>query len=288
MYFSRLIVDKKSKADKRHGQLTYGIYDPYAYSMPLNSALHFAQKICDSIFEMKAPDNGEALDKKSVRIVAHRGGYGPGPLENTIEAFLMAKQAGVWGIELDVRWSKDLIPFIHHDAAVSAQSLGPQPTLSSLNWHDIAQKYPQICTLSAVAAALKGTCHLMIEVKEHLSAEREESFKAALSHLDPIADYHILTLDPSLLALSQYPRESFVFVSELNFKFGSKFVLENRWGGVAGHYLLFNDGLRQKHHHAGQLVGVGFVNGINNLYRQVQGQADWIFSDCAISLQQQL
>ncbi len=257
--------------------------------MSWNTALqNIAQKLCDSVFELNPMARPKTFDKKVVQLVAHRGGYGPGLMENTKEAFMMAKEAGVWGLEMDVRWSKDFVPFVHHDATISKTSKGSYPPFANLNWQEISNIAPQICRLSEVIQLVKDACHLMIEVKEPLVGEREESLCATLKTLEPRRDFHLLTLLPEYLTSSQLPRDCYVFVTELNFKKGSDFVLENRWGGVAGHYLLLNDSLRQKHHEQGQKVGVGFVNGINNVYRQVSKQADWIFTDRAISLQQQL
>lgn len=48
-------------------------------------------------------------------IVAHRGASADHP-ENTIEAFIGAKEQGADGIELDVRLSADDVLVIHHDA----------------------------------------------------------------------------------------------------------------------------------------------------------------------------
>jgi glycerophosphoryl diester phosphodiesterase len=47
--------------------------------------------------------------------LAHRGLHAPdGPLENTLEAFAAARDAG-YGVELDVHLSADGVPVVHHD-----------------------------------------------------------------------------------------------------------------------------------------------------------------------------
>lgn len=51
-------------------------------------------------------------------IVAHRGASADHP-ENTIEAFIGAKDQGADGIELDVRLSADDVLVLHHDAHLS-------------------------------------------------------------------------------------------------------------------------------------------------------------------------
>lgn len=51
-------------------------------------------------------------------IVAHRGASADHP-ENTIEAFLGAKEQGADGVELDVRLSADDVLVLHHDARLA-------------------------------------------------------------------------------------------------------------------------------------------------------------------------
>ncbi len=50
------------------------------------------------------------------KIVSHRGQHDtPGVRENTLAAFETARACGVWGIELDIRWTRDLVPVVTHD-----------------------------------------------------------------------------------------------------------------------------------------------------------------------------
>lgn len=51
-------------------------------------------------------------------LFAHRGGAGLAP-ENTVAAFDRAAALGVDGIELDVRFSRDGVVVVHHDAVLS-------------------------------------------------------------------------------------------------------------------------------------------------------------------------
>ena len=53
---------------------------------------------------------------KGCKIVSHRGEHDNRTVfENTIEAFDRACQRGIWGIEFDVRWTRDLHPVVAHD-----------------------------------------------------------------------------------------------------------------------------------------------------------------------------
>ena len=50
------------------------------------------------------------------KIISHRGDYDNRDIfENTIAAFDRAKRQGVWGIEFDLRWTRDLNPVVIHD-----------------------------------------------------------------------------------------------------------------------------------------------------------------------------
>ncbi|MGD8449582.1 MAG: glycerophosphodiester phosphodiesterase family protein, partial [Desulfobacterales bacterium] len=53
---------------------------------------------------------------KCCKIVSHRGEHDNKTVfENTISAFDRVKKAGAWGIEFDIRWTKDLQPVVFHD-----------------------------------------------------------------------------------------------------------------------------------------------------------------------------
>ena len=54
---------------------------------------------------------------QSCRLISHRGEHdNRGPVkENTLAAFRRACDAGVWGLETDIRWSRDLVPLVVAD-----------------------------------------------------------------------------------------------------------------------------------------------------------------------------
>ena len=54
---------------------------------------------------------------QSCRIISHRGEHDNRRVfENTLVAFDAAVAQGVWGIEFDLRWTRDLAPVVIHDA----------------------------------------------------------------------------------------------------------------------------------------------------------------------------
>ena len=68
------------------------------------------------------------------KIVAHRGEHdNRNVFENTLEAFDIVQRHGLWGIELDVRWTQDWQPVIFHDE--DARRLFQQDlTLRQVTW----------------------------------------------------------------------------------------------------------------------------------------------------------
>lgn len=234
------------------------------------------------------PQNRET-SLESLKIIGHRGATGPGSNENLLASFAACKTSGIWGVEMDVRWTKDGVPVVLHDDSperIFGNRLG---AVAQVEFSRLRAQLKQLPTFAELVELIGKDCHLMIEVKEPLTEPRERSLLQALSGLKPERNYHLLTLHPEYLAsATQIPRRAFVYVTELHPLKASKFVLERGWGGIAGHYFLLHPTLRARHHAAGQLVGVGFVNGINNLYRQIRLKADWIFSDRAVQLHHQI
>ena len=93
--------------------------------------------------------------------LAHRGlhaGDGPagGPGENTLEAFVAARDAG-FGVELDVRLSADRVPVLHHDA-----TLPDGREVARTVWAELPAHVP---TLVEALDVLRGV-PVMVEVKQ--------------------------------------------------------------------------------------------------------------------------
>jgi glycerophosphoryl diester phosphodiesterase len=227
--------------------------------------LNLAQKAVDSVADHWPAPEVTKEQLAAARVIAHRGAFGPGIKENLCTSLSECATAGIWGAEFDVRWTPDETPVLLHD---------PLPDRSRADRLDTAVQNPG------------GHTHMMIEVKEPLSPARERILKAMLGGLTPVTDYHFLTLDPAFLEGCQiFPKSAFVYVTETRPRRASAYVLENRWGGIAGHYLLINDRIISRHKEAGQAVGVGFVASPNNLCRQLARGVDWVFSNNAPVLQ---
>ena len=78
---------------------------------------------------------------KNPLLLGHRGVRGPKP-ENTTEAFLMALNAKLDGVEVDVQQSRDHVLILHHDFALKNQ------TVTRLTHQDILKLDPQVPTLN--------------------------------------------------------------------------------------------------------------------------------------------
>jgi len=96
------------------------------------------------------------------KIIAHRG-YHEVAVQNTIEAFKAASEAGFSWIEIDIRKTADGIYVMSHDASVTLYNNGTAvsvtiansnySTIKNYTW-DSAGKY-KLCTLQAVFNAMK-------------------------------------------------------------------------------------------------------------------------------------
>jgi glycerophosphoryl diester phosphodiesterase len=113
-------------------------------------------------------------------VFAHRGGSQLGP-ENTMSAFDRAVAHGVDGIELDVRFSRDGVVVVHHDATLDRTTnlKGPVAafTASELQradaayWFGVEEGYPlrgQECGVPTLEAVLcrHRDCRVIIEMKQ--------------------------------------------------------------------------------------------------------------------------
>ena len=99
-------------------------------------------------------------------------------------------------------------------------------------------------------------------------------------------DYHFLSLDPELFEQVDFvSRNVCLPVSELNAVRLSRASLELKFGGLTGHYSLLTNALKQRHSVAGQRIGTGFISSKNCLFRELNRDIEWIFSNDAVKIQ---
>ncbi|QDC11344.1 phosphodiesterase [Oceanicola sp. D3] len=112
------------------------------------------------------------------RPIAHRGYHdrAAGRVENSRAAFAAAIEAG-YGIELDIQPSKDGVPMVFHDYALSRLTgeTGPvaQRTAEELGQIMLTDGGEGIPTLAEVLALVDGRVPLLIEVKDQDGAYGE-------------------------------------------------------------------------------------------------------------------
>jgi glycerophosphoryl diester phosphodiesterase len=229
----------------------------------------------------------EAL--KACRIVSHRGEHDNRRVpENTLPAFDRVRDAGAWGIEFDIRWTRDLRPVVIHDPDLK-RVFGAGLVVGQTALAELKERYPLIPTLEEVVRRYGKKLHLMVEIKAEnypRPQEQNRKFLDILSALSPCTDYHLMSLTPKVFSIfDALPPEVFLPIAEINTAPMSRLALRQGYGGLTGHFVLINRGKIDIHHAAGQKIGTGFVDSKNCLYRELNRGVDFIFSNRAVELQ---
>ena len=223
------------------------------------------------------------------RIISHRGQHDNlNRMENSIAAFESAAAAGVWGIEMDIRWTRDLWPVVFHDPDL-LRVYGARRRIDEFTLPGLRRRYPAIPSLARVVAQFGNRLHLMIEIKQEPwrdQGRQVRRLEKILRPLEPGADFHLLSIHPEmLLPFSGLPPSTMVAVSTAWPGSFSRWVLDHGWGGLCGHYLPLHTAMIRRHHARHQAVGTGFPGTRNSLFRELHRGVDWIFSNDAAGLQ---
>ena len=252
----------------------------------LQAAAMEAADLYAAAIPRRLPDM-DALDQ--CKIISHRGENDNREiLENTLPAFDAARAAGVWAIECDIRWTRDLVPVIHHDPGCE-RLFHDTVSVANLEFAELRKRFPLIPSLQEVISRYGGNTHLMLEIKaeNYPAPERQKAIlQATLSPLTPGEDYHILLLDPALFRRVDFlPSSVCYLVAELNVARLSQYALQHGFGGLTGHYLMLTSDVHKRHLAAGQRIGTGFIHSRNALFRELNRGVEWIFSNKAVKLQ---
>jgi len=226
---------------------------------------------------------------KACKIISHRGEHDNRMIfENTIEAFDLACEKGVWGIEFDVRWTKDLHPVIIHDPDLK-RVFGIDLTIAEVTRNELKLRCPAVPSLAEVIEKYAKKLHFMIEIKAETYPDPQRQngiFKERFSSLEPRVDYHLMSLTPQMFNLITFVQAStFIPIAALNLVQLSERALKKDYCGIAGHYLLVDDVKLAKHRKKGQHVGTGYPASKNCLFREINRGVEWIFSNNAGELQ---
>jgi len=242
------------------------------------------------LFYEKVPQSFPDREKlKQCKIISHRGEHDNKMVyENTIPAFDLVYEAGVWGIEFDIRWTSDLKPVVFHDRSL-LRMFKSDTEISKVTLTKLKTHCNLIPTLSEVIQKYGKKIHFMVEIKTEAYPDPEYQnnvLKDLFHELAPQVDFHFIALKPEMFMFINFvPSSTFVPSARLNVKQLSDLAILKSYGGIAGHYLLINDSLLKRHHAQNQCIGTGYIRSKNSLFRELNRGVEWIFSNHAIKLQ---
>ncbi len=253
-----------------------------------SSIEHIYIRLVDAIFARLPQPRPSTARLKGSKIISHRGEHdGVHVKENTMPAFEQALAGGLWGIEFDVRWTKDLIPVVVHDADLY-RVFGINEQVEGLSFSRLRQMAPAVPALSEVARRFGGRLHLMIEIKDNHWPDpswQSKTLMEALYPLVPVADFHLMALKPDVFGrISGFPAASLLAIANHHPANHSRTVIENHWGGVCAHYSLTRRSVIEKMHQRHGKFGTGYPASRNVLFREINRGADFIFSNNACEL----
>lgn len=236
----------------------------------LNKAFYDISDFWSALIPRKTPS---IIQFKNAKVMAHRGIHDNKFIkENTMAAFEHALAARVWGIELDIRWTKDFQPVVHHDADTH-RLFKKNILIKNVTLAELQCEVPEIPTLQEVVEQFGKKIKLVIELKEELYTnldQRKNNFQAALKNLIPIEDFYVISLAPLLLAqMNCYSASCYFPVGRVNMQLISDLALEKNYAGVLGHYVFTRNKHVRAQLAAGQQVGTGFVESKNCLFREL-------------------
>jgi glycerophosphoryl diester phosphodiesterase len=258
--------------------------------MPVHPTVEAVYHRLTDFFFARRPQPVPAADRLAqCKIISHRGEHDNRRImENTLPAFEQAAAAGVWGIECDVRWTKDAVPVVLHDPDLT-RLFRIDRKIEQVTFRELRAGFGSVPSLSEVVSRFGGRLHLMIEIKACSwpgPQRQNRTLAEALTPLEPIKDYHIMSLTPfQQPPLPFLPSQALLAIAYFFPDHLSHWVIKNEWGGLCGHYLLMRAGIINKHLYRGQQVGTGFVNSRNCLFREINRGVQWLFSNRALVLQ---
>lgn len=250
--------------------------------------LHLLEKWVDFGFACWPRPKPAPEQTESARLIAHRGAHdGSAIQENTAAAFERALQLGCWGIELDVHACADEILVVNHDPDLK-RLWGHPAEIRKTDFESLRKLTPTLPSLDEVVTQYGKKLHLFIELKSPFSAV--EALAQTLAPLTPCEDYHLISLDESILPkLTLFPNAALILIPvHNNVAQFCHLSLKNNYGGVLGHYLLLRNRQIKALNQAKQLVGIGFVDSKYSLYRELNRGLRYLFTNQAEKVSQHL
>lgn len=238
--------------------------------------LEQAQKFCNVLVGLRAYPSSSRFSKP--KLVAHRGAWDHSAnLENTLAAFRRAHELGAEAIELDVHFTADDVPVVHHDSHLE-RIFKHQKIIRALTFAELRELEPAVPRLSEVLEITD--VHFFIEIKTSLNRAQLLILEKTLENFAAIKDYHFLALNPDLVRVTPtFKSQTWILVGELNLKPLVEVSLARSLGGVAGHYLGMTDTLIRRLHDADQIAGTGFIPNANLFNREWNRGIDFVFTN---------
>jgi len=223
------------------------------------------------------------------KIISHRGEHDNHQvIENTMDAFDKVVQIGAWGIEFDIRWTKDLYPVVFHDHDLK-RLFNSDIHIHSVTLSELRNDFPMIPSLEEVISRYGKSMHLMVEIKKEIYPEpdlQNHKIKELFSGLAPEIDYHFISLAPDMFQFFDFlPPSACIPIAQLNTENLSQLAIDKKYGGLMGQYFLLRYSLVKKHLDMGQKIGTGFIGSKNCLFRELNRGVEWIFSNDAVEMQ---
>jgi len=255
----------------------------------MDSAEKILCRAVDFIYSKHLQPFPEKYNLINCKIISHRGEHDNLSIfENTLKAFDKVLDNGVFGIEFDIRWTKDLKPVVFHDKNTK-RVYNKDIDVSEAYFSDLKTSVPEIPSLEEIISRYGSRLHLMVEIKQEVYPEPLKQagiLKSLFSNLAPEKEYHFISLLPGMFNIIDFvPRSTFIPIARLNLGNMSQTALQNNYGGVAGHYMLVTNSVIRKHLDKNQKIGTGFVDSENCLFRELNRGTEWIFSNNAAKLQ---
>lgn len=247
--------------------------------------------ISDFLYERRSQPLPTQENLRKARLIAHRGACDDRSMvENTLAAFDRALHHGVWGIEFDVQWTKDLVPVVFHDSDCR-RLFESNIVIGEYSLKALKSKIEIIPTLAEVIEKYGGSLHLMVEIKNSFTDPDQQNavLLELFSNLTPVKDFHLMTSTPPYFqSVTFAPPVACIPIAEININTISHMVIQNGYGGMAGHYLLLYNRLIKKLSSHNISVGTGFINSKYCLFRELNRGVTWLFSDRAAEIQEYL
>jgi len=242
----------------------------------------FLQNIVDFIFYILPQKTPSEPVLDNCKIIAHRGWHDDNIKENTIRSFEMCLDTKIHGIEFDVRWTKDLVPIIHHDKTLE-RVFGSSLEIKSATFEELRRQFPLIPSLREVVQSFGKKLHFFIELKDEDFSQLKKQktiLKKELQTLEPLKDFHFFSVTPSVFEkFNDFKKEAYIIVATTNIKDMSAVVEKNNYGGLAGHYFLLSEKILSLHKNRGRVVGTGYPKHKKSLHRELNRGVDYIFTN---------